>query len=156
MHACSVSLGMSFSCVVIAVAHELGVAHPPGYPLFTWMTHAVIRFIPWGSVAWRANLLSVTFASLAGTLVFLATGAMTQGSLGGGSVAVALFSFSRLTWMYSVGAEVRGLYWLPLICRIRGALASTLGHCALSVMLYPVHARAWGEEGSTPLPSDYL
>jgi hypothetical protein len=40
----------------------MGIAHPPGYPLFTmlaWLLHKV----PVGSPAWRINLLSVLLAT---------------------------------------------------------------------------------------------
>jgi hypothetical protein len=53
--------------------------------------------LPFGSVAWRVNIMCVLFASAAGALLFAAV-ALLSGSLSGGVVAVALFSFSRLTW----------------------------------------------------------
>ena len=43
----------------------LGTAHPPGYPLYTMLNAAFVRLVPWGSVAFRANLLSAVFAILA-------------------------------------------------------------------------------------------
>jgi hypothetical protein len=43
----------------------LGTAHPPGYPLYTMLNAAFVRIVPWGSVAFRANLLSAVFAILA-------------------------------------------------------------------------------------------
>src|SRR5688572_33448599 len=39
------------------VAATLGVAHPPGYPLFT-LLGKLFSLIPLGTVAWRINLLS--------------------------------------------------------------------------------------------------
>ena len=38
-------------------AKEFGVAHPPGYPLFTILAKLFI-YIPVGSTAYRVNLLS--------------------------------------------------------------------------------------------------
>jgi len=32
-----------------------GVAHPPGYPLYTLLGHLWIAVLPWGSVAWRIS-----------------------------------------------------------------------------------------------------
>lgn len=43
----------------------LGTAHPPGYPLYTMLNAAFVRIVPWGPVAFRANLLSAVFAILA-------------------------------------------------------------------------------------------
>ncbi|MCP4536912.1 MAG: DUF2723 domain-containing protein [Chloroflexi bacterium] len=48
----------------------LGVAHPPGYPLYTMMGHLFIRLVPWGTPAYRLNLMSGLLA--AGTLVLVA------------------------------------------------------------------------------------
>src|SRR5260370_21268266 len=42
---------------LITVAYTMGVAHPPGYPLFTMLAKLFTLF-PFGTVAWRVNLLS--------------------------------------------------------------------------------------------------
>ncbi|MGI8588966.1 MAG: protein O-mannosyl-transferase family [Chloroflexia bacterium] len=47
------------------VAWTLGIAHPPGYPLYTLISSAFIHVFPLGSPAWRMNLLSALFAALA-------------------------------------------------------------------------------------------
>ncbi|EGD78311.1 hypothetical protein PTSG_09378 [Salpingoeca rosetta] len=92
---------------LVSVACELGVAHPPGYPLYTLLCHMFMRIVPFGTPAWRANLLSATFASIAGTCIAWVTNKLSPPSMrGGGIVAAALFSFTRLTWMYSITAEV--------------------------------------------------
>ena len=44
---------------LIAAAHRLGVAHPPGYPLYTFLGWLALK-IPLGEPALRVNLLSVT------------------------------------------------------------------------------------------------
>lgn len=75
----------------------MGVAHPPGYPTFTLVNKAFITLVPWGSVAWRANLLSALCASAAGTLLYAIT--VRLGGMHSSGVAVlGLFSFTRLTW----------------------------------------------------------
>ena len=43
---------------LMAEACQLGVAHPPGYPLFVLVAHAAVAWFPWGSPAFRINLLS--------------------------------------------------------------------------------------------------
>ena len=43
---------------LVAQSCVLGVAHPPGYPLFIFLNAAAMRIIPYGSPAWRANLLN--------------------------------------------------------------------------------------------------
>jgi len=44
------------------VAALLGVAHPPGYPLYTLAGHLFIRLVPIGTPALRLNLMSVPMA----------------------------------------------------------------------------------------------
>nr|XP_060475891.1 protein O-mannosyl-transferase TMEM260-like [Panthera onca] len=55
---------------LITAAHELGVAHPPGYPLFTLVAKLAIRLFPFGSVAYRVNLLCGLFGAVAAALLF--------------------------------------------------------------------------------------
>ena len=43
---------------LIAVAHAPGIAHPPGYPLYTVIGFLWSHIVPAGSIAWRMNLLS--------------------------------------------------------------------------------------------------
>jgi hypothetical protein len=42
------------------VAARLGLAHPSGYPLYTWIGHLFTRLVPLGDVAYRMNLMSAT------------------------------------------------------------------------------------------------
>ena len=52
-------------------AYSLGIAHPPGYPLFCLWGRIFILALPLGSVAVRVNLMSAFFASLAVLLVYV-------------------------------------------------------------------------------------
>jgi len=47
---------------LICAAAKLGVAHPPGYPLWTLLGH-LFTCLPVGSAAWRLNLLSAMCAA---------------------------------------------------------------------------------------------
>src|SRR5260221_13193554 len=47
----------------ISAAHELGIQHPPGYPLHTLLGRAALMGIPLGSPAWRMNLLSAALGA---------------------------------------------------------------------------------------------
>ena len=63
------SLPAGDSGELITAAATLGVAHPPGYPLYIWLGHLWILLKPFGSVALRLNLLSaVAGAATAGLL----------------------------------------------------------------------------------------
>ncbi|XP_069909700.1 protein O-mannosyl-transferase TMEM260 isoform X4 [Oryctolagus cuniculus] len=93
---------------LITAAHELGVAHPPGYPLFTLASKLAITLCPFGSVAYRVNLLCGLFGAVAASLLF-DTVFRLSGSRAGGILAAGVFSFSRLTWQWSIAAEVFSL-----------------------------------------------
>nr|XP_023401962.1 transmembrane protein 260 isoform X4 [Loxodonta africana] len=93
---------------LITAAYELGVAHPPGYPLFTLVAKLAIVLFPFGSVAYRVNLLCGLFGAVAASLLFF-TVFRLSGSYAGGILAAGVFSFSRLTWQWSISAEVFSL-----------------------------------------------
>ncbi|XP_036910264.1 transmembrane protein 260 isoform X2 [Sturnira hondurensis] len=93
---------------LITAAHELGVAHPPGYPLFTVVAKLAITLFPFGSVAYRVNLLCGLFGAVAASFLFF-TVFRLSGSCAGGILAAGVFSFSRLTWQWSIAAEVFSL-----------------------------------------------
>ncbi|XP_032107051.1 transmembrane protein 260 isoform X5 [Sapajus apella] len=93
---------------LITAAYELGVAHPPGYPLFTLVAKLAITLFPFGSIAYRVNLLCGLFGAVAASLLFF-TVFRLSGSSAGGILAAGVFSFSRLTWQWSIAAEVFSL-----------------------------------------------
>ncbi|XP_052275598.1 transmembrane protein 260-like isoform X2 [Dreissena polymorpha] len=93
---------------LITAAHELGVAHPPGYPVFTLMAWLAIKLVPLGSVAWRVNLLNAVLAAGA-SLVFSITIYRYTRCVGSAVLGSSLWSFCKLTWTWSVSAEVFGL-----------------------------------------------
>ncbi|XP_042635353.1 transmembrane protein 260 isoform X2 [Catharus ustulatus] len=92
---------------LITAAYELGVAHPPGYPLFTLLAK-VATGLPGGSPAFRVNLLCALVGAAAASLLFC-TVFRLSGSYAGGILAAGVFSFSRLTWQWSITAEVFSL-----------------------------------------------
>lgn len=62
---------------LIVAAYTLGVGHPPGYPAHTLIAH-LFTLLPWGSVAFRVNLLSAIGAALAAGGVALAVSALFE------------------------------------------------------------------------------
>jgi hypothetical protein len=52
------------------VAATLGLAHPTGYPLYTWIGHLFTR-LPLGEVAYRTNLMSAVLGAGGGAMLFL-------------------------------------------------------------------------------------
>ncbi|XP_009994773.1 PREDICTED: transmembrane protein 260 [Chaetura pelagica] len=93
---------------LITAAYELGVAHPPGYPLFTLLAKLATGLLPFGSPACRVNLLCSLVGAAAASLLFY-TVFRLSGSYAAGILAAGVFSFSRLTWQWSITAEVFSL-----------------------------------------------
>jgi hypothetical protein len=118
---------------LIVAGCTMGIAHPPGYPLFTMLAN-LIHKLPFGSPAWRINLLSVLLSAASAwfnywtvlhwdAALWAALGRDVSGSGGVGlaltpavwqwSVSVwaaiaasLLLAFCPLVWMYSIQAEV--------------------------------------------------
>lgn len=82
----------------------LGTAHPPGYPLYTMVSWA-FSHLPWGSVAYRANLLSAVSGALAVGLTCYAARLM-QLARAAALVAALGLATGRWFWWYSSLAEV--------------------------------------------------
>ncbi|XP_005724090.1 transmembrane protein 260 isoform X3 [Pundamilia nyererei] len=90
---------------LITTACELGVAHPPGYPLFTLLAHMAMHLLPSLSPAHSVNLMS----SLLGAAAcggFCITVCRLAGPGPGAVLAGGLFAVSRLSWQWSMVAEV--------------------------------------------------
>ena len=100
---------------LIAAASALGVAHPPGYPLYMLLGHLATS-LPGGSAALRMNLLSGVFDAVAVAVVFLTSYRLIAAESGrlafqlvASTVGALLLAFSSLFWAYSVVAEVFAL-----------------------------------------------
>lgn len=98
------------------VAALLGVAHPPGFPLYTMMGHLFIRLLPWGTPAYRLNLMSGLLA--AGTLVLVARatrlwarrlGASLLAAVASGLAAALTLGTATTFWAQATIANVRTL-----------------------------------------------
>ncbi len=104
------------------VLAEWGVAHPPGYPLYTMLGGLFTHLFPLGDLAGRANLFSALTGAL--TLAVLArairleTGSGWAGMLGAGVLGVAA-SF----WATATQASIRPLTALFAALMIEAALA---------------------------------
>ena len=89
------------------VAHDLAIAHPTGYPLYT-LLGKLFTLGPFPNVAWAVNLLSAVAAATAVALVYLLTRQLTRRRLPALLGAVALAA-SPVFWSQSVIAEVYAL-----------------------------------------------
>lgn len=97
----------------------LCVTHPTGYPTYLLLSHAFSTLVPFGSLAFRANLLSAVFSVLAG--LGLRRLLLRLGVGEGVAVATALaFGFTPTFWRHSVTAEVYSLHALFLVLVVDG------------------------------------
>ena len=64
---------------LIVVARFLGVAHPPGFPLWVLLAH-LASLMPWGNVATRVNFSSALFAALASSMLTLVVAELMMAS----------------------------------------------------------------------------
>jgi hypothetical protein len=92
---------------LVSAAALLGIAHPPGYPLYTLLGH-LFCLLPLGDAAFRLNLMSAFFASLAGVLIFH-LGLLIFENLTAALATALLCIFSRDFWRLSLSAEVFSL-----------------------------------------------
>ncbi|HET7088429.1 MAG TPA: DUF2723 domain-containing protein [Anaerolineae bacterium] len=86
------------------VAWKLGIAHPPGYPLYIVVGHLFSRFF--ASPAFALNVLSAILASITLVLVSRAVRAATGSTLGGLAAAVILATATTF-WAQATTANIR-------------------------------------------------
>jgi hypothetical protein len=127
---------------LIVTAAKLGVAHPPGFPLYVLLAH-LASLVPVGSVAVRIHVASALFAALAASVMALLVAELMQTVLppakrqkhakkdkdeapaaaapstalvvGPALLAGFLFAFSRTLWAYATIAEVYTLNALLIV-----------------------------------------
>jgi hypothetical protein len=89
---------------LITVSTQLGLSHPPGYPLYTMLGYLFSK-IPFFSAAQGVNFMSGAFQIVAGFFLFATFRRWHKNTLLGWLI-VGVFSFSPLIWRYAVVAEV--------------------------------------------------
>ena len=93
---------------VVTASYVLGVAHPPGYPLYCLLGNFFSK-LPFGStVAWRYSLFSAFFSSLALALFFLGLKFLTKRTIPS-LAGTFVLAFSYPFWLYSEVQEVFSL-----------------------------------------------
>lgn len=90
---------------MVSVAHTLGVAHPPGYPLYTLVSKLFILLVPFGSEGYRLNVLSALAGGLTAFLLFRILLALSIRGAFAACLAL-VFSFSYLQWYLSLVPEM--------------------------------------------------
>ncbi|MBW2737200.1 MAG: DUF2723 domain-containing protein, partial [Deltaproteobacteria bacterium] len=122
---------MADSGEVVAVACNLGVAHPPGYPLYTLLGHAFCS-LPFSTPAGRVGLLSVV-AGVVSILALLGLVRRLTGNLMAGFFAALTLATGPIFWRHSSLAEVytlnAALVLLTLYLSLRAKQAQSTAAC---------------------------
>jgi Protein of unknown function (DUF2723) len=100
------------SAELITNSFQLGLMHPPGYPLYTLIAK-LFTYIPFNSIAWRVNLFSVITMALSVSFLFLTLNLVIKRCLVSLLLAL-LYGFSPLIWRYALVSEVFALNQLLL------------------------------------------
>ncbi|NIM04332.1 MAG: DUF2723 domain-containing protein [Armatimonadetes bacterium] len=146
------SFGWGDSSELITAAYHLGVGHSPGYPSYMLFGY-VFSHLPFGTIAFRMNLMSGFFGALAVALSYLVFRRITRTRLGA-FLGAAAFAFTATLWDLTTEAEVYTLHaafvaaivllildwsrsgrphlgWVALLCGI------SLGNHALTMLMLP-------------------
>lgn len=103
------------------LGHVGGVPHATGHPLYLLLNKLFVAVVPWGSLAWRANLLSAVLGVLVVVLLYQVLRLLGVSWAVAASTAL-VFAFTRTFWTQSVVAEVYTLH-LALMCAVMLCLA---------------------------------
>lgn len=104
------------------VAAQLGVAHPPGFPLYTLAAHLLVRLLPFVSPACAVNLFSAVTSAVTVSVVFLAAWLITRDRIASLIAAVALGTATTF-WSQATTANVRSLTGLFAALILFGLIA---------------------------------
>ncbi|MEW6040121.1 MAG: DUF2723 domain-containing protein, partial [Elusimicrobiota bacterium] len=104
-----------------AASYSLGIAHPPGYPLYTLLGKIFYCLIPFASAGYRVNLMSIFFAGLCCAFSFLIVKTACK-SIVAGIISVlflasspAFYSLAHVSEMYSMSAAFTALIFLLIL-----------------------------------------
>ena len=151
------------------VGSTLGIAHPPGYALYTLLAR-LATLVPIGDKAFRVNLLSVLFASV--TLVLLVrlvrrvspVQGASRGVSWSAALAVAALVSSPTYWVQATTANIRSLTGLftaaLLVLALRYVQRPSRGRLAALLFVFDwrrattVHCCCWAPLALYVLLSD--
>ncbi|MFH1368070.1 MAG: DUF2723 domain-containing protein, partial [Elusimicrobiota bacterium] len=95
---------------LIVASYTMGIAHPPGYPLYALSGKVFTLALPWGNIAYRVNIMSAFFGAAA--FVFMAY--VVRAALGPSvwlllplltlAFSPAYWRLSQVSEMYSINA----------------------------------------------------
>ncbi len=87
----------------------LGVSHPPGYPLFTWIGAVFVHLLPFNNPAFRLNLLSLVASVITVLLTHRSMYRLTR-SVTIATLGALLLAFAARFWYQATYTELYPLY----------------------------------------------
>jgi hypothetical protein len=99
---------------MVVNAATLGVAHPPGYPLYV-LAGKIAQALPWGNPAFKLNVVSAASSALAGVFFVLLLAGLA--GFGVAALAAGFWATSSIFWELSSVSEMYTLaiLWLSVI-----------------------------------------
>ena len=91
-----------------------GVPHATGYPLYLALDQVWVRIVPWGSAAWRVNLLSAVLGAATVAVLYVLLRVLDV-RIVAAAAAAGVFAVTKTFWSQAVVAEVYTLHTLFLV-----------------------------------------
>jgi hypothetical protein len=105
---------------LITAAVTGGIPHPPGYPTYL-LLGKLVSYLPWGTLAWRFNLLSAVCAAVG--LGFVAAALRRHAPPTAVAATILTLAATPLLWQQAIVAEVYTLNF-ALLAALLWALES--------------------------------
>jgi len=93
------------------IAYTFDIAHPTGYPTYILLGKIFLLVFPFGSVAWKMNLLSAIYVSLGSLLIFLTIRKITKKTILSLLIST-LLSINPFVWNIAIKADPHSLHFL--------------------------------------------
>jgi hypothetical protein len=124
------------SADMASAALTLGVAHPPGYPLYSLIGRAWLELLRWGNPAYRLNVLSAVAGAAAVAVLFLVL--RRRAGLLGALAAASAWALSAPLWKFSLLEEkysLHALFAVLLLFLVEGKREDVFARARLSGLL---------------------
>lgn len=105
------SLGFWDTAEFQTIPYSFDIGHPTGYPTYVLLGNIYLKIFPFGSVAWRLNLLSALYTSLALYILSLLLKYLTNNTYLSLLIPI-LLSINPYLWPISNKADVHSLHFL--------------------------------------------
>ncbi len=101
---------------LLAIAYNMGVAHPPGYSLYMLLLHWFLHLPIPGTIAFKGHVLSALFQGGALTFIFVTVWRLIEYIQVNATKKISIITLEKDRWLLSVIATIllgsSFLYWL--------------------------------------------